>query len=112
MALRRGLTLLIPVAGSLISAQAATIPFTFDVTYDALVGDVPSPTNLTVPGSNVGSGTFVPFGDAIYSATGTVTFGVLPSGDLFPSTVMLNFTASLNGELTCSRGQTFTCMTL
>lgn len=77
--------------------QAATIPFTFDVTYDALVGDVPSPANLTVPGESIGSGFFSPFGSALYSATGTVTFGILPSGDLFPSTVALNFTASFNG---------------
>ena len=41
--------LLILVAGSPISAQAATIPFTFEVTYDAFLGGVPRPTTLTVP---------------------------------------------------------------
>jgi hypothetical protein len=59
--------LLILVAGSSISAQAATIPFTFEVTYDAFLGAVPSPTTLTVPATNSGSGSFAPFGSAIYS---------------------------------------------
>jgi hypothetical protein len=85
------------IASSAISAQAATIPFTFEVAYDAFLGAVPSPTNLTVPGTNTGSGSFAPFGSAIYSETGTVTFAMLPSGDFVPSTVSLNFTASFNG---------------
>src|SRR3979490_1643353 len=91
------LALLILVAGSPISAKAATIPFTFEVTYDALLGGVPSPTTLTVPATNSGSGSFAPFGSAIYSETGTVTFVMLPSGGFVPSTVSLNFTASFNG---------------
>jgi hypothetical protein len=80
-----------------ISASAGTIPFTFETTYDALLGDIPSPANLTVPGMNVGSGFFSPFGSAIYTAAGTVTFGLLPSGELVLGTVALNFTASFNG---------------
>jgi hypothetical protein len=102
--------LLILVAGSPISAQAATVPFTFEVTYDAFVNGVPGPTTLTVPASTSGSGSFAPFGSAIYSETGTVTFAMLPSGGFVPSTVSLNFTASFNGKPTHSRGQTFTCL--
>src|SRR4051795_3690753 len=83
--------------GSSSVARAATIPFTFEVTYDALLGGLPSPTTLTVPAMNSGSGSFAPFGSAIYSETGTVTFAMLPSGDFVPSTVSLNFTASFNG---------------
>src|SRR3954466_14095390 len=80
----RGATLanaaaLLILAGSPISAQAATIPFTFEVTYDIFSGGVPSPTTLTVPATNRGSGSFVPFGSAIYSEAGTVTFAMLPS---------------------------------
>jgi PEP-CTERM motif len=86
--------MLILVAGS---AQAATIPFTFEVTYDTFVNGVPGPTSLTVPGATSGSGVFAPFGSAIWSETGTVTFAMLPSGDLVLGTVALNFTASFNG---------------
>jgi len=99
--------LLILVAGSPISAQAATIPFTFEVTYDAFLGGVPSPTTLTVPATNSGSGSFAPFGSAIYSETGTVTFAMLPSGDFVPSTVSLNFTASFNGGADTFTGTDF-----
>ena len=89
--------LIASIAGFPIGAQAATIPFTFEVTYDAFLGGVPSATNLTVPGMTSGSGSFTPFGSAIYSETGTVTFAMLPSGGFVPSTVSLNFTASFNG---------------
>jgi hypothetical protein len=99
--------LLILVAGSPISAQAATIPFTFEVTYDAFLGGVPSPTTLTVPATNSGSGSFAPFGSAIYSETGTVTFVMLPSGGFVPSTVSLNFTASFNGGADTFTGTDF-----
>ena len=99
--------MLILVAGSPISAQAATIPFTFEVTYDAFLGGVPSPTTLTVPATNSGSGSFAPFGSAIYSETGTVTFVMLPSGGFVPSTVSLNFTASFNGGADTFTGTDF-----
>jgi hypothetical protein len=99
--------LLILIAGSPISAQAATIPFTFEVTYDALLGGVPSPTALTVPATNIGSGSFAPFGSAIYSETGRVTFAILPSGDFVPSTVSLTFTASFNGGADTVTGTDF-----
>jgi hypothetical protein len=95
------------IASSPISAQAATIPFTFEVTYDALLGGVPSPTTLTVPATNSGSGSFAPFGSAIYSETGTVTFVMLPSGGFVPSTVSLNFTASFNGGADTFTGTDF-----
>ncbi len=99
--------LLILVAGSPMSAEAATIPFTFEVTYDAFLGGVPSPTTLTVPDTNSGSGSFSPFGNAIYSETGTVSFAMLPSGDFVPSTVSLNFTASFNGGADTFTGTDF-----
>jgi hypothetical protein len=99
--------LLILLAGSPISAQAATIPFTFEVTYDVLLGGVPSPATLTIPATNSGSGSFAPFGSATYSETGTGTFVMLPSGDFVPSTVSLNFTASFNGGADTFTGTDF-----
>ena len=98
---------LILIAGSSISAQAATIPFTFEVTYDAFLGGAPTPTTLTVPATNSGSGSFAPFGSALWSETGTVTFVMLPSGDFVPSTVSLNFTASFNGGVDTFTGTDF-----
>jgi PEP-CTERM motif len=95
------------VLGLASTAQAATIPFTFEVTYDAFLGGVPSPTNLTVSAMNSGSGSFVPFGSASYSETGTVTFAVSPSGDVVPSTVSLDFTASFNGGADTFTGTDF-----
>ncbi len=107
----RGATLAIAAAllasASCTNAQAGTIPFTFDVTYDVFLGDVPSPTTLTVPASNSGSGFYTPFGNAIYSETGTATFAILPSGDLTLSTVSLNFTASFNGGADTFTGTDF-----
>src|SRR6476620_10901595 len=87
--------------------QAATVPFTFEVTYDAFLNGVPSPTNLTVPAMNSGSGFYTPFGSAAYTETGTVTFAMLPSGDLGPSTVSLNFTATFNGGADTFSGTDF-----
>ena len=78
------------------TAQAATIPFTFEVTYDAFIGGVPGP-NVTVPASRSGSGFFSPFGSATYSAIGTATFALSPSGSLFPSLAALEFTVSFGG---------------
>ena len=78
-------------------AQAATIPFTFEVTFDTFITGVPSPTTLTLPTTVSGSGSFVPFGSAIYTEAGTITLAMLPSGDFVPSVVSNNFTASFNG---------------
>jgi hypothetical protein len=78
------------------TAQAATIPFTFEVTYDAFIGGVPGP-NVTVPASRSGSGFVSPFGSATYSAIGTATFAVSSSGSLFPSLAALKFTVSFGG---------------
>jgi hypothetical protein len=107
--LRLGVSLSVPILvfGFASISRAATIPFTFEVTYDALLGGVPSPTTLTVPATNSGSGSFAPFGSAIYSETGTVTFAMLPSGDFVPSTVSLNFTASFNGGADTFTGTDF-----
>ncbi|MFL6449671.1 MAG: hypothetical protein ACJ746_18615 [Bryobacteraceae bacterium] len=101
------LSVLMLVFGCVSASQAATVPFTFEVTYDALLNGVPSPTTLTVPAMNTGSGTFAPFGNAIYSEIGTVTFAMLPSGDFVPSTVSLNFTASFNGGADTFTGTDF-----
>jgi len=78
-------------------AQAATIPFTFEVTFDTFITGVPSPTTLTLPTTVSGSGSFVPFGSASYTEAGTITLAMLPSGDFVPSVVSNNFTASFNG---------------
>jgi PEP-CTERM motif len=98
---------LILIAGSAIGAQAATIPFTFAVTYDTFLDGIPSPATLTIPGHSNGSGSFAPFGRAIYSETGTVTFAMLPTGGLVLSTVSLNFTASFNGGADTFTGTDF-----
>ncbi len=82
---------------SCLSGQASTVSFTFEVTYDAVLGGAPGPANLTVPDTNSGSGFYTPFGNATYLETGVVTFAALPSGDLAPSTLSLNFTAAFNG---------------
>src|SRR3954469_202445 len=95
MLARVSTALLILVAG--ISAQAATIPFTFELTYDVFVVGVPSPSTLTLPTTVSGSGSFAPFGRAIYSEAGTVTFESSPSGELVTSTVTNNLIASFNG---------------
>ncbi len=99
--------LLMLVFGFSGTAHAATVPFTFEVTYDAFVNGIPSPTTLTVPASTIGSGSFAPFGSASFSETGTVTFAMLPSGDFVPSTISLNFTASFNGGADTFTGTDF-----
>jgi hypothetical protein len=99
--------LLMLVFGSSGIAQAATVPFTFELTYDVFVFGVPSPTTLTLPTSTNGSGSIAPFGSAIFSETGTVTFAMLPSGGLVPSTVSLDFTASFNGGADTFTGTDF-----
>src|SRR5436305_5057486 len=77
-------------------AQAATIPFTFSVSATASVFGTPSPSTLTLPGTVIGSGSFVPFGTAAYSERGTITYTMLPSGNFVPVSVMNDFTASFN----------------
>jgi len=89
--------MLILVAGSPISAQAATIPVTFQLTFDTFVVGSPSLSTLTLPTTVQGSGSFAPFGSAIYSEAGTITFAMLPSGEFVPSLVSNDFTASFNG---------------
>jgi len=99
--------LLIVEFGAPGTVHAATVPFTFEVTYDAFLNGVPSPTNLTVPAMNSGSGFYTPFGIAVYTENGTVTFAALPSGDLGPSTISLDFTASFNGGADTFSGTDF-----
>jgi hypothetical protein len=90
-------TLLISVVVSPGTAQAATIPFSFEVTADTSIFGVPSLATLNLPTTIIGSGAFGPLGSAIYSEAGTITFMMLPSGAFVPSSVMNNFTASFNG---------------
>src|SRR4051794_40852339 len=85
------------VFGSSGIARAATIPFTFEVTFDTFITGVPSPTTLTLPGTVQGTGSFAPFGSAIYSEAGTITFTMLRSGEFVPSSVSNTFVASFNG---------------
>src|SRR3954465_7486335 len=92
-----GPALLILVVGCFGIAQAATIPFTFELTYDVFVVGVPSPITPTLPTSVLGTGSYAPFGNAIYSEAGTITFATLPSGEFVPSSVSTNFKASFNG---------------
>src|SRR4051794_6686082 len=91
------LAFLLLAFGSSSVAQAATIAFTFELTYDVFVFGVPSPSTLTLPTTVSGSGSFAPFGPAIYSEAGTVTFESSPSGELVTSTVTNNLIASFNG---------------
>jgi hypothetical protein len=88
------LTFLIAFTGI---AKAATIPFTFQLTFDTFVVGIPSPTTLTLPTTVSGSGSYAPFGNATYSEAGTITFATLASGEFVPSSVSNNFTASFNG---------------
>jgi PEP-CTERM motif len=89
---------LLLVFGSSPVARAATIPFTFEITFDTFVeGGPPTASTLTLPTTVLGSGTFAPFGSAVYSEAGTITFAMLPSGDFVPSLVSNDFTASFNG---------------
>ena len=45
----------------IVPAHAATVPFTFDVIYDAFVSSPPSAGHLTVDTTASGSGTYSPF---------------------------------------------------
>src|SRR3954452_20127182 len=84
--------------GSSNAARAATVPFTFELTFDTFVeGGPPTASTLTLPTTVLGSGSFTAFGSAVYSEAGTITFAMLPSGDFVPSVVSNQFTASFNG---------------
>lgn len=87
-------------------AHAATIPFTFGINADTSVFGVPSPATPTLPTTIVGSGSFIPFGSAIYSEAGNITFAMLPSGDFVPVSLLNNFTASFNTGANTFRAQT------
>jgi hypothetical protein len=94
-----GIALSVPILvfGFASIAQAATIPFTFELTFDTFIVGVPSLSTPTLPVTVLGSGSFAPFGSAIYSEAGTVTFAMLPSGEFVPSSISNTFTASFNG---------------
>jgi hypothetical protein len=60
-------TLLTLAFGSSGITQAATIPFTFELTFDTFVVGIPSVITPTLPTTVLGSGSYSPFGSAIYS---------------------------------------------
>ncbi|HYI92772.1 MAG TPA: PEP-CTERM sorting domain-containing protein [Bryobacteraceae bacterium] len=93
--------------GSAGITEAATVPFTFDLTFDTFIVGVPSPMTPTLATTVLGSGVFVPFGSAIYSEAGTITFTMLPSGDFAPSSVSNTFLASFNGGADTFTGTDF-----
>src|SRR4051794_18831233 len=78
--LRLGVSLSVPILvfGLANISQAATVPFTFELNYDAFVVGVPSPTTPTLLTMLSGSGLYAPFGRATYSEAGTITFAMLP----------------------------------
>lgn len=77
--------------------QAATIAFTFQTTAEASAFGVPSLSTPNLPTTVEGSGVFVPFGSAIYTEGGTVTFAPLPSGGFAPAFTTNTFTFSFDG---------------
>src|SRR6185437_2300488 len=88
--------LLVFTLGMCGATQAATISFTFSISADTSTVGTPSLGNLKLPTTVSGSGQFVPFGSAVYSESGTITYMMLPSGAFVPSSVMNNFVASFD----------------
>jgi hypothetical protein len=88
-------------------AEAATVPFTFEVTFDTFLFGVPSPMTPNLVTTVLGSGAFSPFGNAIYSEAGIISFTILPSGELVPTSVLNTFTASFNGGADTFTGTDF-----
>jgi hypothetical protein len=95
------------IFGSSGLARAATVPFTFELTFDTFAVGVPSLITPTLPTTVLGSGFFAPFGSAIYSEEGTISFAMLPSGAFVPTSVSNNFTASFNGGADTFTGTDF-----
>jgi PEP-CTERM motif len=88
------------VAGSPRSAQAATIPVSFEFDNLLLFDGAPSPTNPAVPVRTVGTGSFNPFGAATLNAPGILTFGFSDSGaPQGPVLYQANFTIGVSGGI-------------
>jgi hypothetical protein len=78
-------------------SQAATLAFTFQSSANASAFGVPSSATPSLPTTVDGSAVFVPFGNAIYTEAGTVTFAALPIGGFAPASTMNTFTFSFDG---------------
>src|SRR3954453_8181657 len=85
-------------------AEAATVSFTYEITADATAFGTPSIATPFLPTTVIGSGSFVPFGSAMYSEAGTITYRMLPSGAFVPASVMNTFIASFNAGANTFRG--------
>jgi hypothetical protein len=97
--LRSASNLLLLFAGcaGLNQAQAATIAFTFSGTAETAASGIPSPSNLTLPTTVLGTVSFTPFGTSRWSESGLITFALLPTGSLVPAFTMNEFTFSFGG---------------
>lgn len=82
---------------SLNKTKAATMAFTFQTSADASAFGVPSLATPSLPTTVDGSAVFVPFGNAIYTEAGTVTFALLPIGGFAPASTKSTFTFSFDG---------------
>ncbi len=75
---------------------AATIPFTFSLTANTFISALPTQVALTVPTTLSGAGSFAPFGNAVYSETGNITYAMILPGVFVPASALNSFTASFN----------------
>jgi hypothetical protein len=92
--------LLILVVAFPSSAQAATIPVSFDLNNLLFVGGAPSLSNPAVPTVLSGTGTLNPFGAATVNSPGLLTFGFSNTGvPLGPVSFQANFTLGVNRGL-------------
>ncbi len=87
---------LILVAACACAAHANTIVFTFSVTADASISAAPTQLAPTVPTTITGPGSFAPFGNAIYSEAGTITYTQIQPGIFVPAVALNDFTVSFN----------------
>ncbi len=77
-------------------AKPATMPFTFQISGEASAFGTPSSGTPNLPTTVTGSGLFVPFGSAVYTEAGTVTFAMLPTGGFAPASTSNTFTMSFD----------------
>jgi hypothetical protein len=82
------------------SAQAGTIPVSFEFDNLLLIDGTPSPANPAVPTVLSGTGILNPFGAATLNSPGILTFGFSPSGaPQGPVSFEADFTLGVNGGL-------------
>ena len=78
-------------------ARAAAVNFTYNIAAGAAIFSLPTTANPAVSTTIVGTGSFSPFGAAIYSEAGIVTYTLLPVGIFVPVSVANTFVASFDG---------------